>query len=116
MNPLPTLRETLEPIHGAVRERDENAVRLALADSAAAVANGAIDASHAALVYQAGRDAYKSTREANRKSQPAKAPHPVRAQDPLPADCFTTVSAPDWATQLLTAGTTPKTRTRKAGK
>ena len=110
------VREFLDRIHDATQARDANAVRLILAACAVAVANGEVDASNAALVYQAGRDAYKTIRVANRQTRSAKVSRPAQTQQLLPTDHFTTVSGPDWAAELLAAGSKRKSGTRKSAK
>jgi hypothetical protein len=105
MTSLRTVQEILDLIAKATHARDAHAVRLVLADFTAAVADGDVDASHASIVYRAGGDAYKAIRAANRQTRGrSSAPRPAEKQQVLPADHFTTVSAPDWAAQLLAAG------------
>lgn len=107
----------LDLIEKATQVRDANAVRLALADFTAAVANGEIVASVAAVVYRAGDDAYKVIRAPNRQAQePSRAPCTRDKQQVLPADHFTTVNGPNWAAELLAAGSRRGNRARKRGK
>jgi hypothetical protein len=117
MTSLRTVQEVLDLIAKGIDARDANAVRLALADFTAAVANGEIGASNVAIVYRAGGDAYKAIRAANRQKQErSKAPRPADNPQVLAADHFTTTNAPDWATELLAAGNKRGSRARNGGK
>ena len=110
----------LAQIEAANRARDFGAVRRALARCATAVTAGEFEAGEAGLILVAAQEANKAMRDGRHAELTVNAAETRRRADqasiPLALEQFKRLDDWNWTTQLLAAGCTQKSRTRKGGK